>query len=261
MRSAGASSPTATIRNNVAYYLADKAVRLDRAQQYAEAAVTATGVESRNLTLARISPRELNVVHSLASYWDTLGWVLYARGDLSRAEPLLKAAFTLSESGVVGDHLGQLYEKQGKRDQALRAYAMALKAERPETATRDRFRTLAGSENQEVLLQSHAGDFLTLRTVNVKPTGAKGMAEFFVLLGTQGIEDVSFVSGDAALRAPAVVTAIRQADFRPLLPVNDGVGAKVLRRGGLSCSADSGAKARCSFILFPLSMTQPVAEN
>jgi len=229
--------PTATIRNNVAYYLADKAVRLDRAQQYAEAAVTATGVESRNLTLARISTRELNVVHSLASYWDTLGWVLYARGDFARAEPLLKAAFTLSESGVVGDHLGQLYEKQGKRDQALRTYAMALKAERPEAATRDRFRALAGNENQEALLQSHAGDFLTLRTVNVKPAGAKGMAEFFVLLGTQGVEDVAFVGGDAALRAPAVITTIRQADFRPLLPVNESTCAALragLRQAGVA---------------------------
>jgi len=95
----------------------------------------------------------------------------------------------------------------------------------------------------------------------VNPAGVKGMAEFFVLLGTQGVEDVAFVGGDAALRAPAVITTIRQADFRPLLPVNDGVGAKILRRGGLSCSADSGAKARCSFILFPLSMTKPAAEN
>jgi tetratricopeptide (TPR) repeat protein/transglutaminase-like putative cysteine protease len=252
--------PTATIRNNVAYYLSEKGVRLDRAQQYAEAAVTATGVESRNLTLSRITSRELGVVRSLASYWDTLGWVLFAKGDLSRAEPLLKAAFTLSESGVVGDHLGQVYEKQGKKDQALRAYAMALKSERPEAETRDRLRALAGAENTDAIAQAHVGDAVSLRTVAVKPAGASGSAEFFVLLGTQGVEDVAFVSGDAALRAPAVTAAIKQADFRALLPVNDGVGAKIVRRGGLSCLTESG-KSRCSFVLFPLSTTKPMAEN
>lgn len=252
--------PTATIRNNVAYYLADKAVRLDRAQQYAEAAVTATGVESRNLALARISSRELNVVRSLASYWDTLGWVLYAQGDLPRAETLIKAAFVLSESGVVGAHLGQVYEKQGKKDLALTTYAVAAKAERPEPDVQDRLKALAGRESVESILQAHTGDFVAWRTVTVKPTGAKGTAEFFVLLGPQGVEDVSFLSGDAALRAPGVAASIRQGDFRRMLPVNDAVGAKLVRRGALGCSIDNGTE-KCSFIVFPLSTTKPGVEN
>jgi tetratricopeptide (TPR) repeat protein/transglutaminase-like putative cysteine protease len=252
--------PTATIRNNVAYYLSEKGVQLDRAQQYAEAAVTATGVESRNLTVSRITLRELGVVRSLASYWDTLGWVLFAKGDLARAEPLLKAAFALSESGVVGDHLGQVYEKQGRKELALRAYAMALSAERPEAETHDRLRALAGTNDTDAIVQSHMADFVALRTVSVKPAGVTGSAEFFVLLGTQGVEDVAFVSGDAALRAPAVAAALRQADFKAVLPLNDGAAAKVLRRGGLSCLTEGG-KSRCSFVLFPLSTTKPMAEN
>ena len=44
-----------------------------------------------------------------------------------------EAAFVLSESGVVGAHLGQVYEKQGKKDLALTTYAVAAKAERPES--------------------------------------------------------------------------------------------------------------------------------
>jgi Flp pilus assembly protein TadD len=116
-------SPTPMIWNNVAYHLSEKGQRLDRAQQYAESAVTSVSVESRNITLSRVTSRDVTVMGSLASYWDTLGWVAFMKGDLSRAEQLLTAAWRLSESAVMGDHLAQTYEKQGRRDLAIRTYA------------------------------------------------------------------------------------------------------------------------------------------
>lgn len=253
-------SPTATVRNNVAYHLAEKGIRLDRAQQYAEAAVTATSVESRNVTLTRITLREIANMGSLASYWDTLGWVLFARGDLARAERLLDAAWKLSERGVIGDHLAQVYEKQGRRDLAIRTYAAVSSAERAPAETRDRLKRLAAPQDAGALEDAHRSDLLAMRTVSLPRSGTAvaGSAEFFVLLGTQGVEDVVFVSGDAALRE--ATTAIRAADFRALLPIDDVVPAKIVRRGGLVCTA-APAKPTCSFVVFPLSTTRPTSSS
>jgi tetratricopeptide (TPR) repeat protein len=248
--------PTATTRNNVAYYLSEKATRLDRAQQYAEAAVTATAVESRNLTLARVTSRELGVLRSLASYWDTLGWVLFAKGDLGRAEPLLSASWRLSESSLVGDHLAQVYEKQGRRDLAIQTYAAALTMPRPDDATRDRLRRLAGGTDTSALEAANRNQVVGMRTVPVKWTGGTGTAEFFVLLGEKGVEDVAFVRGDAALKAAPVIDAVRAADYAALLPPSDVLSAKLIRRGALTCSTTLGKNA-CSLIVYPLTSTTP----
>lgn len=252
--------PSATTRNNVAYYLSEKGVRLDRAQQYAEAAVAATVVESRNLTSGRVTTRELSVVFSLASYWDTLGWVAFMKGDLPRAEQLLAAAWRLSESGVVGDHLAQTYEKQNRRDLAIRTYAVALGGDRAVPESRDRLKRLAGpSRKVEDIEVEHRSDMANLRTIPVKASGVNGTAEFFVLLDAKGVEDASFVSGDEALRSQT--TALRAADFRELLPPSGTVSAKLLRRGVLSCTGSGKGKSDCRFVVHRLSETKPVAEQ
>ena len=245
-------SPTPGIWNNVAYYLAEKGVQLDRAQQYAESAVTSMSVESRNFSLARLTDREVRALGSLASYWDTLGWVAFARGDLTRAEQLLSAAWRLSESGAAGTHLAQTYEKQGRRDLAVGTYAVALGAERPDSTTRERLRKLASSDAEVETLQTrHRGDLAAMRTVPIKSAGSSGAATFYLLLGPQGVEEVMFGGGDDALRAQE--PALRTADFKALLPVNDVVPAKLVRQGRLTCTA-----ASCEMVLLPLAETKPM---
>lgn len=60
---------------------------------------------------------------------DTLGWILYLKGDLARAEALLdpaaKAAPGIAE---VRYHLGMVYAKQGKAAEARRELEASLKA-------------------------------------------------------------------------------------------------------------------------------------
>ncbi len=50
-------SPTPTTWNNVAYQLALKGAYLDRAQQYAESALSAVAIDSRNFTIGHITAR------------------------------------------------------------------------------------------------------------------------------------------------------------------------------------------------------------
>ena len=77
-------SATPLVWNNIAYQLSLKDSHLDRAQQYAESAVSATAAALRNVSLDRLSNRELPLVKSLIAYWDTLGWVHFGEGDLTR---------------------------------------------------------------------------------------------------------------------------------------------------------------------------------
>ena len=119
-------SATPLVWNNIAYQLSLKKSHLDRAQQYAESAVSATTAALRNVSLDRLTPQELPLVPSLIAYWDTLGWVYFGEGNLDKAEKYVSAAWGLGHHGEVGDHLGQIYEKQGKKDRALQTYALSL---------------------------------------------------------------------------------------------------------------------------------------
>ena len=60
---------------------------------------------------------------------DTLGWLLYLKGDLPRAEALLAAAAKAAPGiAEVRYHLGMVYAKQGKTEDARRELEAALKA-------------------------------------------------------------------------------------------------------------------------------------
>jgi tetratricopeptide (TPR) repeat protein/transglutaminase-like putative cysteine protease len=253
------ASPTPTVWNNVAYFLAEKGTRLERAQQYAESAVTSMSAESRNFTVARLTNREIGVVNALASYWDTLGWVAFMKGDLSKAEQLLTAGWRLSDSGVIGDHLAQTYEKQGRRDLAIKTYAAVLSADRPDAETRERLQRIApSSQSVDQLVQAHSSDLTAMRTLTVKSTGASGTADFVVLIGAKGVEDVAFVDGDDALRAASA--AVRAADYKEFLPVPDAVPAKLLRRGTLACAPGKNGKSECRLTLDPSGAVKSIGQ-
>src|ERR1700722_2816304 len=154
-------SATPLVWNNIAYQLSLKKSHLDRAQQYAESAVSATTAALRNLSLERLTQQELGLVPSLIAYWDTLGWVYFSEGNFDKAEKYVAAAWGLGQHGEVGDHLGQIYEKEGKKDHALQTYELAATGLRPIPETQDRIQALVkanaklnASTNDKASLQS-----------------------------------------------------------------------------------------------------------
>ena len=62
------------------------------------------------------------------SYLDSLGWAYFKLEKLDDAEKTLAEAASLDYgSGTIQEHLGDVYEKQGKKDQARVAWKRAAK--------------------------------------------------------------------------------------------------------------------------------------
>jgi tetratricopeptide (TPR) repeat protein len=242
-------SATPLVWNNIAYQLSLKKSHLDRAQQYAESAVSATTAALRNLSLDRLTPQELPLVPSLVAYWDTLGWVYFSKGNLDKAEKYVAAAWGLGGHGEVGDHLGQIYEKRGDKDLALRTYALSLNALRPDPETRGRLASLSGGDAKaDAAVAKYKADLQRTRTIDLgKVAKEDASAEFFLLLSRGAssaatVEGVKFASGDEKLKR--FTDALRTAAYPVTFP--DDTPVKILRRGILSCSTATG---NCSFVL------------
>jgi len=242
-------SATPVVWNNIAYQLSLKNTHLDKAQQYAESAVAATAAGLRNLRLEQLSNRDLALVPSLIAYWDTLGWVYYGRGDLDKAQKYVSAAWLLGQHGEVGDHLGQIYEKRGQKEQAIETYAQALNGLRPTPETREHLAALIGGQDKvSDLVEKNREKLQDSRTLKVDKIGKEGgSAEFFVLFtpGSSGLqpENVKFVSGDEKLQS--YTGLLRKLDYRLSLP--DDTPTKILRRGTLVCSPSA---KDCMFVMF-----------
>ena len=242
-------SATPTVWNNIAYQLSLKNSHLDKAQQYAESAVAATAAGLRNLRLEQLTNRDLALVPSLIAYWDTLGWVYYGRGDLDKAQKYISAAWLLGQHGEVGDHLGQIYEKRGLKQEAIDTYAQALSGLRPTPETRAHLAALLGGDDKVASLaekqRARLQEFRTLRLDKI--TKDNGTAEFFLLFAPSSsglqVESVKFVSGDEKMRP--YTDLLRKLDYKLSMP--DDTPTKILRRGALSCSA-TGTK--CMFVMF-----------
>ncbi len=230
-------SPTPGIWNDIAYQLSLKHAHLDRAQQYAESAVAAFSTSLRNATLEQLSIQNLFLVDGLSASWDTLGWVYFAKGDLDKAEKYVAAAWWVSPHGEVGDHFGQILEKRGDKDAAIRAYAMANAGLRPTPETTDHLSALVGASKVDATNQKFHDELKNQQTLQLgKASKDAGSADFFVMLakGPSGtmVEDVKFVSGSDSLKG--VADALRSAKYGFNFP--DEVPTKVFRRGTVSCS-------------------------
>ena len=253
-------SPTPGTWNDVAYELSLGGVDLDTAQRYAESAVAAETAASRNLDLDHVDARALNVVTALGSYWDTLGWVLFAKGDLAQAEKYVAASWRLSQHAEVGDHLGQIYEKRGHKAEAIAQYAAALAAENPARLVREHLTSLAGpGAKPDSLANEHKRDLETARTFTTGLKGPAGKhgevavkhAEVAVLISAPNrVDGVRFIDGDQQLGILAA--GLKTLPLVDAFPADSP--AKLLRRGLFSCSAD----AVCTLTLVRSSDAKPV---
>jgi len=210
--------------NNVAYTLAENKLRLDLAQQYAERSIRKLEEQAGGKPS---DDTELHVTFEFSLVWDTLGWVYFQQGDVKRAEPLVRSAWLLGEDSLVAEHLGEIYEKEGKAQQAAHAYESALAVSSvpansfgmsPDTARayqtradeiRDRYRKLTGKgvplaeikrlPNGE-WTKTPAEQLRASREVKVSnEEKLSGSADFVVEFEPEKVDSVQYLSGSDEL--------------------------------------------------------------
>jgi tetratricopeptide (TPR) repeat protein len=237
--------------NDVAYELAEANASLPRALEYAQHAVDAQEKESHDVELSNLLPKDLACTWKIEMFWDTLGWAHFRLGHLDQAESYLHAAWLLSEGAVEADHLGQVYEQQKKTEKAIHMYRLALatpEADAPGGSwddTRHRLEHLTGARAPtatDLVREDPNGSELNgLRTVKLKRlVPGSAQAEFFLLFGPgPKVEDLHFISGSDKIRSAG--RGLADANFQVAFPEHSS--ARLVRRGVLMCSSDSGCQA------------------
>ena len=199
--------------------------------------------------LDRLGPSAFSSMRLVALGWSRIGWAKFKRGDNLGAMQFMTSAWLLSQSGTVGNRLGQILEKQGQTEKARHSFALALAtaAGGSDVAdSRTRLAKLAGSPAAAEKEISQAGaDLVQARTVKLEPVvGKAGSARFnLVFDSSPRPERAEFVDGDESLRAAGA--QMREKDFPVRFP--DVSSVKIVRRGLLTCGGSG-----CSIELLPI---------
>ena len=232
--------------NTVAYELVELNTDIPNALMYSQRSVKEAEEESAKIDITKIQIADLESPLKLSAYWDTLGWIYFKMNDLDRSETYLNAAWQLSQDGLIGDHLGQLYERCHKLSDALHTYNLALGVNPRLPDTAQRIHRLADVHLPPNRL-SALNELSEMRTLQVQSsTKESTSADFDVLFTPEGkIEATNFLRGSDALRSAG--GALQKVRFSE--PTPDGSVAHILRRGVLSCAATG-----CSFVFYPPSV-------
>jgi tetratricopeptide (TPR) repeat protein len=253
------TSDDAAILNDAAYALSDAGLDLPSAEATSTKAVGIQETRAAATTLTGVKNEDFGNVSWLAASWDTLGWIYFKQNKLPEAESYVRSAWLLLINPESGLHLGKIYEAEGKRDDALTTYRLAVKSishpglsqayadVKAEMEARVEALTKAGVHAKAGPRVQQGGDELAaLRTYTIPSAldGRYASADFLLLLGDNRAEDVRFLKGDEELKkaGPALLTAAYRA------PLPTGSKAKVLRRGIVACT--TGSKT-CLLVLLP----------
>ena len=232
--------------NMVAYALAENNAGLDDATEYgvkalhqAEADSIAAGDDDAGLA---------NTVQ-LGAIWDTVGWIYFQKGEYDKALPYVRAAWLLLQDGIVGNHLGQLYEKLGNKQAAIHQYVLALSApsgvtEGNKNEVREHYKKLTGKDLNDdyrpaLRRGSVANEFVSpedelsrTRSQNISAAPHEpGNADFTVIFSPGKAEEVKYVGGKESLKKMA--EAISRTKLQTEIP--DASPVRVFRRGIVTC--------------------------
>ena len=251
-----ASSPA--MWNSAAYKLARRNTELERAQKWSESAIAGESAQLHNISLDHLSTAQLSRVTAIASYWDTLGWILFQRGNRQQAAQYTEAAWSLRPLPVIGSHLGKIYEALGRQDDATHAYAMAVAAadspliqplsteEAESVAEATEKLTQAASRDKPVskLVEQARYDLTAARQISVPNIAkASGSTDFTLNIAASGKSvQIHQVSGDSSF-AP-FAKALQSVSFPWRIPSEAQI--EIPRRGTLTCSA---GKSECAFVV------------
>jgi TonB family protein len=177
------------------------------------------------------------------------------QNNLPIAEEYIKAAWQWGQHDDVGDHLAQIYKRQGKRTAAIRIWRLALVSNSKNEEARQELqkagapvveRAATNGQRSGGAPISAAEEFGLLRTIKIPALPTQiGSAEFFLLIGRNGIEDVRLIGeSDKFKEAGRAITAAQYAWAFP-----DEGPEKIVRRGILSCSTYTHPSCELTMLL------------
>jgi tetratricopeptide (TPR) repeat protein/transglutaminase-like putative cysteine protease len=225
-----ALSPNPVVWNNIAYSLSEQNVQLDRASQYSDAAINAIETQLRDVNLDSLRLQDVGIAGLLYNVWDTKGWVEFKRGNLDDAERYIRAAWEATGSGNICEHLGEIYEKRGNKDEAIHYYVLSLVGQAPSDDARKRLTALGVTGDLELRIEKGRAEMLAMRTRKLGAS-AKGTGDFFALVSPAKNDQIKFVNGDADIKALTDVVKSTNLDVK--FPGASSVRA--LRRGTVTC--------------------------
>jgi tetratricopeptide (TPR) repeat protein len=114
------------VNNDLGYLWADRNKNLPQAEAMIHKAIELDRKNRHDVFSARRNADK--DFHDNACYIDSLGWVLFRRGDLEAACTELEYATSLPDGDdpAIWEHLGDVYQAMGKRQKAVSAWRKAL---------------------------------------------------------------------------------------------------------------------------------------
>jgi tetratricopeptide (TPR) repeat protein len=231
-------APSPVIWNNIAYALSEQNVQLDRADKYIDTAISAVDTQLRDINLDNLRTQDLGTTHLLFGMWDTKGWIAFKRGDLDEAERWIKPAWLASGTGDEAQHLGEIYEKRGKRDQAIRYYIDSLAVDSPSAESRRRLTAMGVTKDVDKKIAEAKRELESQEKMPLDHQD-KGSADFFLLLSPGKVEQVKFIKGDENLKAFS--DTVQKTDIKMEFP--KGSQVHVPRRASIECGAPAKKSA------------------
>jgi len=252
LEQATSSSSAPGTWNSAAYALARRNIELDLAEKWSDTCLNMESARLHSISLDHLTADQLNFVTWIAAYWDTRGWIYFLRGDNANAESFIEASWRLYPSTEVGGHLAQVYEKTGRREEAIRTYAMAVAAAGLSTRFKPRDEEVADARqrlkslgaNVDAAVEHASVDLEQVRTIAVSNASkVTGQGDFLLRITNHKKIEVKRISGDASLDP---FTRSLQSASLPV-PIPHNVDVEIPLRGTLTCKS---AAEPCRLAIF-----------
>ena len=140
----------AMTENNIAYFMADARMDLDKAWQLVSGTLNPEAKLACQPETLDQSDKCAAGLRRLAFMLDTAGWVLYRQGKIAEAEPYLRSSFAIAPRSETEIHLVAMLSKKGSVEEALTYFA--------EMESRSDFARVDSKESRTELAKATGGE-------------------------------------------------------------------------------------------------------
>ncbi len=235
------ASPTSL--NSAAYILAEAGVHLDRAETWVRAAIDSVEAPLVGVTLDALGVEQYRAGAILPSYWDTLGWILFRKGDVAGAERYIRAAWLLAFHHDMGLHLAAIDSVLGRRAEAAQLKTLVKDALSDTIITTtyspyDQFTPPPPTGRRGTAAENAARlRLLDLKTVRLGPSRATVDTRATMLVGPGPRVEELRIEGQPTAMTASLERMIRAARLPQIFP--DSAPIRLPRTATITCTGTS----------------------